>query len=306
MEKQNTKIFIEKARKVHGNLYDYSKVDYVRSKQEITIVCSIHGEFQQMPCKHLMGHGCPECGKIKCVRVTSKETYIEKANLKHNNKYDYSKVSFNILTDKIEIICHEKDEFGREHGSFFMQATCHFQGQGCPKCGNVFRYNTENFIEKVLLRFPENNIYDYSKVDYIRTEDKVIIICPIHGEFLQSPHLHLLGAKCPNCRFSKGNQAVKDLLDKYGVKYEQEFTFEDCMDKRHLPFDFFLPELNMIIEYQGEQHFQPIYGEEKLKYTQTHDQIKRDFCKEHNIKEIEIHFSEDIEKKLKEKGALHV
>ena len=111
MKKLTTNEFIEKSRKVHGDKYDYSKVNYVNAKTKVCIICPIHGEFWQTPDLHLQGSGCSLCGgKIQL----SEDEFIRRANLVHNNKYDYSKVNYINYHTKICIICPIHGEFWQE------------------------------------------------------------------------------------------------------------------------------------------------------------------------------------------------
>lgn len=124
-----TDTFINKSRKVHGDKYDYSKVEYINAHTKVGILCPEHGEFWQTPNKHLSGQGCPKCGakrRSDSSRFTTKD-FIEKARQVHKCKYDYSKVEYKDSNSKVCIICPK-------HGEFWQVANNHLQGQGCPKC----------------------------------------------------------------------------------------------------------------------------------------------------------------------------
>ena len=131
----------------------------------------------------------------------SKEDFIIKARTVHGDKYDYSKVVYINNTTKVCIICHEKDEFGVEHGEFWQTPKNHLKGCGCPKCSKTYRMSTEDFIKKAISI--HGNKYDYSKTIYKNYQTKVCIICPIHGEFYQLPGNHLKGEGCIKCRNDK-------------------------------------------------------------------------------------------------------
>lgn len=123
------------------------------------------------------------------------ETFIEKAKIKHGNKYDYSKVHYINSKTKVCIICPK-------HGEFSQRPNDHLVGKGCKECynerrGETQRSNSAAFIEKA--NSIHNNKYDYSKVDYVNTHTEVCIICPIHGEFLVEPASHLVGKQCKEC-----------------------------------------------------------------------------------------------------------
>jgi very-short-patch-repair endonuclease len=124
--KSNTSKFIESAKILHGDKYDYSNVNYYTRQDKIEIICPIHGSFFQKPKKHLSGQGCK-----RCVKVLSTEQFLGKVNYVHGNTYDYSLVNYRRSLDKIEIICPI-------HGSFFQTANNHIsKGCGCPKCSST-------------------------------------------------------------------------------------------------------------------------------------------------------------------------
>ena len=193
---KNSSQFITKAKLVHGDKYDYSKVNYTNSKTKVCIICPEHGEFWQIATEHLQGHGCPYCyGNAK----TTTEEFITKAKLVHGDKYDYSKVKYKNNREKIIIICPI-------HGTFIQSPKNHLNGQGCPICGKVIRYKnvkktTNEFVEKA--KKIHGDKYDYSKVEYKGCNEQVCIICPEHGEFWQTPHNHLSGCGCKQCNISK-------------------------------------------------------------------------------------------------------
>jgi len=129
MAKLTTEEFIAKAKAVHGDRYDYSKVDYVGTKTKVSIVCKEHGEFLQSPQKHLTGQGCIKCHRKSMAKRYSlgKEKFIEKANSVHNGFYDYSEVNYVNGHTPIKIICPL-------HGVFNQEPASHLQGHGCPIC----------------------------------------------------------------------------------------------------------------------------------------------------------------------------
>ena len=141
--------------------------------------------------------------------MTKLEKFIEKANKQHNFKYNYEKVEYVNSQTKVCIICPE-------HGEFWQEPAAHVRGNKCPKCanfdrGNNKRWDINRFIkESVKIH---GNKYDYSKVEYKNAMDKVIIICPEHGEFVQTPSAHLNGQGCPKCVGK--NLSVEDIIKKF-------------------------------------------------------------------------------------------
>jgi very-short-patch-repair endonuclease len=183
-----TEEFITKAKHVHGDRYDYSKVNYINCKTKVVIICKKHGEFLQRPEVHLRGSGCNKCSGLYSPTT---EEFIEKAKEKHGDTYDYSKVEYMNANTKVRIIC-------REHGEFLQTPSHHIgRGDGCIKCGITYSPTTEEFIANA--KEKHGDTYDYSKVEYINANTNIIIICRQHGEFLQTPHGHLRPSGCNNC-----------------------------------------------------------------------------------------------------------
>lgn len=300
-----TEEFIEKARKVHGNKYDYSKAKYKNGHEKVIIICPKHGEFKQTPNSHLMGQGCPKCfferqGAITRERnLFTQDQFIEKARRIHGDKYDYSKVEYKGAAYKVCIICPK-------HGEFFQLANNHIQGCECPKCSDEKTaqkntFTTQEFIERA--RKVHGDKYDYSKVIYLKAKKKVCIICPEHGEFLQTPDSHLRGAGCPKCNKSHLERLVFDYLTKTKVEFEEQKEFDWLVKIKKMPLDFYLPTYNMAIECQGEQHFKKYRFEKdntELQKRQNNDALKQKLCEEHNVKITYVKYDDDVEKVLTE------
>lgn len=194
-----TSEFIEKSKKIHGNRYDYSKVNYLGSNTKVCIICAEHGEFYQLPSNHLSGKECLKCSYKKRgeKQVHGKELFIEKSRKIHGDKYDYSDVEYVNSKTKVCIICNKIDEItGDKHNEFWQTPYGHLSGSTCPKCTGHFM-NQEIFIKKA--NVIHNNKYDYSKVEYKASLEKVCIICPDHGDFFQTPSSHLQGQGCSKC-----------------------------------------------------------------------------------------------------------
>ena len=218
--------FIEKAKKIHGDKYDYSKVSYSKVTDKVCIICPEHGEFWQEARQHYRGQGCPKCGINERAekRTDTAEEFIKKAKEVHGNKYNYSKVNYINSQTKVCIICPE-------HGEFFIKPNGHIQGQGCPKCGKEkmaakLSLSTEEFIKRS--RKIHGYKYDYSKVVYKSQKEKVCIICPEHGEFWQNPYTHYNGIGCPKCfhktqsikQTKTTEEFIKDAKEIHGNKYD--------------------------------------------------------------------------------------
>ena len=224
--KVTTEEFIKKARKVHGDKYDYSKVDYVNNNTKVTIICPTHGEFEQKPSGHLTGRGCPYCSGKK--KLTTEE-FIEKARKVHGDKYDYSKVNYVDSNTKVTIICPT-------HGEFEQIPYLHYSGGGCPSCSGNKKLTTEEFVERA--RIVHGDKYDYSKVKYVDSNTKVTIICPTHGEFEQTPFAHLLGQGCPVCNIGFTKSYKVSLLKTGDLLHMSPHQLIEVISSKKLPEEF--------------------------------------------------------------------
>lgn len=184
--------FIDKARLKHGKKYTYEYVTYKNSRTNVSITCPTHGKFIQKPSNHLFGSGCPRCPQIKTITT---EEFITISNTIHKGRYSYEGSIYKNLNSKVLITC-------TKHGNFLQQASVHMRGHGCSKCrsesiGAKFRSNTQDFLIKSKLIHGDR--FEYGLTRYESTELGVIITCKIHGNFIQSPHMHLLGNGCQKC-----------------------------------------------------------------------------------------------------------
>jgi len=152
----------------------------------------------------------------------------------------------------------------------------------------------EDFIQQAVAK--HNNKYDYSKVVYKGTDIPVIIVCPQHGDFSQTPHKHLQGEGCPICQDSHLETATGIELGKLCTPY----IHKHHIGKQHL--DYYLPYYNAGIECQGIQHYEPIWGQSRLDKQIEYDRMKRDYCEKHNIRLFEITYKEEkiVAQKVKE------
>lgn len=219
---------------------------------------------------------------------------IDNSNIIHNYKYIYNMSTYNNMHEIQEFLCPE-------HGIFKTSFHSHFIKQrGCKQCAIDKRRDTlDIFIKKS--KETHNNLYDYTLCNYIDSKTKVKIICPIHGIFEQKPNYHILGQGCPICKESKGEKEIRNILELKNIKYETQKTFNDCKNTKLLKFDFYLPELNTCIEFDGEQHYKSFKyfgGDDGFKVIQKRDKIKNDYCVDNNIKLIRIKYNDNISDSL--------
>jgi len=270
-------------------------VKYENDKIKVKIICPKHGIFEQTPNSHLQSHGCNQCSVEK--KKIKKKEVIDFLIKKHNNKYDYSLVNFDNHFSIIKIICPK-------HGIFEQKLYAHKKGNGCPKCAqeklsyNLTKTNEQFINDSIKIH---NHTYDYSLVNYKNNTTKVEIICEKHGSFWQKPNIHLSGSGCPICNYSKGEKIIYNYLNDKDILFYTQMKFNGCKDKLSLPFDFYLPNYNLCIEYDGQQHFimnEYFGGEKDFLLRQKHDEIKNSFCKENDINLLRISYKDDIISKL--------
>ena len=292
--RKNQKEFIKQASSIHDNYYQYEHTEYKSDKIKIKITCPIHGDFVQVPSNHLQGQGCKIC-RIKSrgeKQRLSLNQFLESAKNIHGNGYDYSKVKFETSKDKIIIIC-------KVHGEFEQEAGSHLQGKGCIECGFVktgskLTKSHEEFLQDALK--VHKNRYDYSKTKYVKDSKKVIIVCKKHGDFEQSAGGHTQGSGCPKC-YNKNEGRLAIILNEILVVH-REYKIEN---KR---YDFYLPDFDIIIERDGEQHYRGTdFGgtdkNENLIFQQNNDLHKTNMAKSngHKICRIPYWLSEEDERK---------
>jgi len=187
---------------------------------------------------------------------------------------------------KVKLYCKECEHF------FNIRPDAHLNGKGCNKCGyiksSMKRMSTkEHFID--ICQKIHGDRYNYDKTKYTSTNKKVNIVCKKHGEFMQLASNHMSGAGCPKCSNSSGEDYISEKLKNMGIEYIREKSFDDCFNtitNSKYFFDFYLPEYNMIIEYDGKQHYFPIEffgGEDNLIKTKLNDIHKTSYCYNKNI-----------------------
>lgn len=228
-------------------------------------------------------------------KITLKE-FIDRANKVHCNKYDYTNFIYRNMHTKGSITCSI-------HGDFQQTPHNHLRKQGCPECaklkyGAYQKSNTEDFIKKA--KQVHHNKYDYSMVEYKNNYTKICIICPEHGEFFQKPNDHLKSHGCPECgkifgiSEKKVLEALKEEYKNVVYQYRPQWLHNKTSSQS---IDFFLPDYNIGIEYQGRQHFytnKRFGGKVEFQLTQERDKLKFHKCTNNNVKLFYISFEKKI------------
>ena len=212
------KDFFTEAKKKHGDIYDYSDVNYINRKNKIKIICKKHGTFEQSPANHLIGQGCPECGKIK-TRI-KKHEFIKRANKVHKGYYDYSNLNFYMASKKLSIICPV-------HGVFNQNGSAHLIGQGCPRCKSskgeekIMSWLLSNSIGfEAEKKFKKCKFVKQLRFDFVlnKSDGRLIAI-----EFQGKQHYkvssnNFFGGKEAFIKRQKRDQIKRDFCKKEGIK----------------------------------------------------------------------------------------
>lgn len=225
--RKTTADFLAAAKGVHADRYDYNLVEYVRNSDPVRIICHEHGEFPQTPAAHLRGSGCPKCGGTK--RLTTEE-FVRKANSVHGGAYSYERAEYKNQLTKVAVTCPK-------HGNFWVTGGNHLSGKGCPKCAGNVPLTTEEFVEKA--RAIHGDRYDYGKAVYVRSQKKITITCPIHGDFEQTPNNHLTGSGCFDCNRTGAapmshDEFLRLAKERHGDTYDYSKT---KYDRSHIVVD---------------------------------------------------------------------
>ena len=271
---KTTEQFIKEAKEIWGDKYDYSLVDYKGALKKIKVIYN-DIVFEQIANSHLKY--APELNM-------NRDWFIKRAKDKWGDKYDYSLVEYKDCKKKVKIIY-------KKTGEIFEQTPALHLTNAPEKL--LVRKTTEQFIKEA------NIIHDfrfsYDKTNYIKNQIKVIINCPIHGDFEQRPLSHLQGNGCPNCSESKGEKIIAKYLDKNNISYYRQHKFDDCKNIFQLPFDFYIPKYRTCIEFDGKQHYEPadfLGGIEAFEKLKTNDRIKDDYCEDNFINIIRIRYDQ--------------
>jgi len=220
-KKLTTNDWIAKATLLHGNKYDYSKVNYINARTKVVITCPVHGDFEQLSNGHLQGYGCKKCALLN--NKKSLQEFVNQANKKHDYRYDYTKTKYTNSTTKVVITCNK-------HGDFKQTPHHHLEGVGCPACAIENRKSTtEEFIQRSISI--HGSKYDYSKVVYLDAKTPVIITCPIHGEFKQTPNTHLNGRGCQECGEIQRHESKKKTTEQFIAEAKEIHGETYCYQK---------------------------------------------------------------------------
>ena len=277
--------------------------EYVDMKTPITHFCKKHNIYwDTAPQRVIRGSGCVECSKEK----------IGDKNRKTHKQYVADLYS---IRNDIEVL----EEYIDSKTPILHRCKIHnlnwsirpgnaLHGEGCPKCrsdkiSGALKKDHLWYIEKIKAERPHIQVLE----KYIDYETPIRHYCTLHQyEWIDSPRCIFRDLGCPKCTGYKHESIISDWLDTFNISYIQQYRFTDCKATRTLPFDFYLPDLNICIEYDGRQHFMPVdfagkgdeWAKEQLIITQHHDVIKNEYCKTNDISLLRISYLQNIEEEL--------
>jgi hypothetical protein len=279
--------FVEKSKNIHGNRYDYSLIRVLSNTKKVEVVCVDHGIFSISPYLHISGIGCSKCAGNR--KLTTGE-FIKLSRDKYSKyNFKYDKTIYNGYTKYCTITC-------LKHGDFIVKPDLHLNGNShCNLCSDRKNWNFDYFkneSSKIHL-----NRYKYDEYSFKNSTTITRITCEKHGDFYQSPESHLRqGCGCPKCKISKGENKIFNILSELKINHIQQKTFPDCKHIQELKFDFYLPELNTCIEFNGRQHYEPVSdfgGDIEFEKIKIRDSIKNIYCLNNNINLIIIKYTDD-------------
>lgn len=270
---------------INPNIEFLSK--YKTALDHIKCRCKIDGYIWNPEANSLLkGHGCPRCSKEESYSTDEfiSMVYNINPNIEILSQY---------LGNQVPIKCKCKID-GYEWNSY---PTHLLSGIGCAKCAGVALKTTKQFTDELSIINP------YIKVigEYKGNKNGIKCKCLIDGHIWNpSPNSLLQGKGCPICRSSKGEKRVKKYLDENKIDFKTQYIFKGCKNINSLRFDFYIPTYNLAIEYDGEYHSKIIkfsnesfdIAKSRFLHQKKNDNIKTQYCKEHNIKLIRIPYTE--------------
>ena len=290
--------FVLMMKSINPNIEFITK--YKRAMDKIRCKCIIDGfEWENTGNGLLNGVGCPECSKriFSETKTKTNDEFIEEINKKYNNKIKLLS-KYSGVFGKVKCKCNIDFTEWETTATLLLNNSI-----SCPTCrakATRDRCSKSNdaFIQELLIANP--NIEPLEA--YAPNKNKIKCRCKIHNFIWNASPDKILYRKtgCPKCASYHNENIINGILDKWGYKYTLQTRFKDCKDKNTLPFDFYLDDFNVLIEYDGEGHYQPIrrgsmtenQALDQLKLVKKHDSIKNIFCKNNNIKLLRIPYWE--------------
>ena len=275
--------------------------EYKNNKTKIKCRCKIDNHiWEVVPSSLLQGIGCPKCGGSK--GLTHNE-FLEKFYEKNSNAENIE-ILGEYKNNKTKIKCRCKID----NHIWWVTPNHLLRDSGCPKCGNAIKKTHKQFIKELSEINSDIEVLE----EYINAHTLIKCRCKIDNYIWEVKPNDLLSNKgCPQCANSKGEKAIAKYLKEHNIKNIPQYKFDDCKFYRELQFDFYIPTLNIAIEYDGKDHYEIFIRSNNETYEQAMDRfinrvirdtIKTQYCKDYNIRLIRIPYwkFDNIEKILDE------
>ena len=277
---------IEKFKSIHGDRYGYDRIEYENARKKVCITCFLHGDFWQVPFDHLRGLGCSKCsGKYKPTQEEAEQKVNDRC--KEENCKLYEPFLYKNKKTKIHLICDKDNHKWKTSYENIVRVKT-----GCPRC--IGRHKTKEEIEQIIYeRCVEENCSLYKEFIYKTQKSKMSLICNKDNNEWDVSYEDFIYSKygCPVCNQSKLEKEVVIFLE------EKNITIERFINKKRfkwlinpitnysLTLDFYLPEYNIAIECQGEQHFldKIFWYKKPLTKIQERDRIKFELCEKNGL-----------------------
>lgn len=235
----------------------------------------------------------------KKIKNTKSYTYNEVKDLFNNRNYELISNEYIGYREQLYYICRKHKDYGIQH----INLSDFLRGRGCMCCGRERTADAKKYPDEYYQKECEKRNFTFVKQEVTNGSTIIYYICNKHPQYgIQKKHISSFQVTigCPHCNPSKTEKMLIDILDKYNIKYETQKRFDGCKDKYTLPFDFYLPDYNILIEYDGEFHYMPIRkgnmtdedAANQLRIQKQRDEIKNKYCKENNIPLIRIPYWE--------------
>ena len=285
---------------IYGN--NYKVISFVSFTKPLTIKCIKHNKVYETKLGSLLRKdrdntntcNCPICSnymrsinRTGLTKAKTSEEYVQECKEKG---YDLSIEDYKNAKTKIKHKCNKGHIYEQTPGS-------HLHGEGCPTCNGNLKKTTKQYIQEC-----KETGQDLPIEDYKNNKTRIKHRCSKGHIYKQTPDMHIGKYKqgCPVCSESHGEKYIRNYLDKNNIKYEPQKKFKDLKDKTYLSYDFYLPDYNILIEYQGIQHYESINikgsGEySNLKKQQHHDKLKREYAKNNGYKLLELKYVLDTQ-----------
>lgn len=258
--------------------------DYINNHTRIKHKCSKGHIYYQIPKSHLKGFGCSKC----------------------SNKYSYTPREYFNICKREELDLPIEDYINNstrikhkcKYGHIYEQTpSSNLKGIGCPICSGLKKKTPEEYYSEC-----KSKGYDLPIEDYRGNKVRIKHVCKKGHIYEQRPNNHLQGASCPICNESHGEKFIMNYLNKNNIKYESQKKFNSLKDKQPLSYDFYLPGYNILIEYQGIQHFESVSFNGKdytdLDKQQHHDRLKQRFAKENGYRLLRPTYKTNTQEKI--------